>query len=136
MLYLSGDPDESAGDIGCCGSILMVLSFFLVFVTLPFSLFFCIKVILLLIYIKKFCISGPDVNTNFYHMVQIFLARGTKIQICFLYCSCVPDVLAEYICITCNKTFTKLRQCFNSNGSLFNLFDCSVCFLISTVMCG
>jgi hypothetical protein len=48
---ISGDPDENTGDIGCCGSVLMILSFFLIFITLPVSLFFCIKVILLLIYI-------------------------------------------------------------------------------------
>ncbi|XP_062579629.1 band 7 protein AGAP004871-like [Saccostrea cucullata] len=42
---IGADPDGSSGNIGCCGSILMIMSFFLVIVTFPFSLFFCIKVV-------------------------------------------------------------------------------------------
>ncbi|XP_061189316.1 band 7 protein AGAP004871-like [Saccostrea echinata] len=42
---IGADPDGNSGNIGCCGSILMILSFFLVIVTFPFSLFFCIKVV-------------------------------------------------------------------------------------------
>ena len=44
-LFVSGDSETQSGDIGCCGSILMFLSFILVVATFPFSLFFCIKVI-------------------------------------------------------------------------------------------
>uniref|UniRef100_K1PQT3 Stomatin-2 n=1 Tax=Magallana gigas TaxID=29159 RepID=K1PQT3_MAGGI len=42
---IGGDDTSQSGDIGCCGSILMFLSFILVLVTFPISLFFCIKVV-------------------------------------------------------------------------------------------
>lgn len=42
---IGGDDTSQSGDIGCCGSILMFLSFIVVLVTFPISLFFCIKVV-------------------------------------------------------------------------------------------
>nr|XP_022328521.1 band 7 protein AGAP004871-like isoform X4 [Crassostrea virginica] len=44
-IVIGGDLETRSGDIGCCGSILMFLSFILVVATFPFSLFFCIKVV-------------------------------------------------------------------------------------------
>lgn len=44
-MVIGGDDTSQSGDIGCCGSILMFLSFILVLVTFPISLFFCIKVV-------------------------------------------------------------------------------------------
>lgn len=44
-MVIGGDDASRSGDIGCCGSILMFLSFIVVMVTFPISLFFCIKVV-------------------------------------------------------------------------------------------
>ncbi|XP_060070098.1 stomatin-2-like [Ylistrum balloti] len=40
-----GGTGEETGSLGCCGWILTILSILVVLLTLPFSVFFCLKVV-------------------------------------------------------------------------------------------
>ena len=48
------DEEEGACAQGCIGGLMLVISFFLIIITFPFSLFFCIRIVQVRIYISDY----------------------------------------------------------------------------------
>ena len=47
------EEEEGACAQGCFGGLMLVISFFLIIITFPFSLFFCIRIVQVRIYITS-----------------------------------------------------------------------------------
>ena len=48
------EEEEGACAQGCIGGLMLVISFFLIIITFPFSLFFCIRIVQVRVYINDY----------------------------------------------------------------------------------